>query len=342
MIVRIDPGPPVILVEQQIEITGSGRDEPFLQQALARSPLRTGARLSHRGLRPAEGRAAAHRRRQRLSRCRIHPQRTCWSIPPRTRRARGSHSKPASATASARRPSSRISCAPIWSTLPALPRGRLVRRRRIAAHAIRAGRLAVFRRRRGAARGTRPRAQDSPDPDHRPDPTSAISIRLPRAMRPTPAPRHARLGEPPPELERPPAARRHSRFQYRGSRSALPMRSRGPTLRSRSCPSSCAASASSAPTSRRPAAVSRWALTEVLGNWQRVLSVTADATTRRGRSRRPAHALEQPAAGARHFLSLLPPGFLGVNAVPRGFQVGTDSARPRCSAPIPISRGCCP
>jgi translocation and assembly module TamA len=46
-IVRIDPGPPVILVEQRVEITGSGRDEPLLRQALARSPLRTGKRLSH-------------------------------------------------------------------------------------------------------------------------------------------------------------------------------------------------------------------------------------------------------------------------------------------------------
>lgn len=46
-IVRVDPGPPVILVEQQVEISGSGREEPFLRQALAASPLRTGARLSH-------------------------------------------------------------------------------------------------------------------------------------------------------------------------------------------------------------------------------------------------------------------------------------------------------
>jgi translocation and assembly module TamA len=45
--IRIDPGPPVILVEQQVEITGSGRDEPFLKQALERSSLRTGQRLSH-------------------------------------------------------------------------------------------------------------------------------------------------------------------------------------------------------------------------------------------------------------------------------------------------------
>lgn len=46
-VVRIDPGPPVILVEQQIQIVGSGRDQPFLQRALARSPLKTGQRLSH-------------------------------------------------------------------------------------------------------------------------------------------------------------------------------------------------------------------------------------------------------------------------------------------------------
>jgi len=45
--ITIDPGRPVLLVEQQVEITGPGRDERFLRQALARSPLRTGARLSH-------------------------------------------------------------------------------------------------------------------------------------------------------------------------------------------------------------------------------------------------------------------------------------------------------
>ena len=44
---RSIPGKPVLLVEQQVEITGSGRDERFLQQVVAKSPLRTGARLSH-------------------------------------------------------------------------------------------------------------------------------------------------------------------------------------------------------------------------------------------------------------------------------------------------------
>lgn len=45
--IAIAPGDPVILVEQQVEVTGSGRDEKFLTQVLANSPLRTGARLSH-------------------------------------------------------------------------------------------------------------------------------------------------------------------------------------------------------------------------------------------------------------------------------------------------------
>lgn len=45
--ITIDPGKPVLLVEQQVEITGAGRDERFLHQVVARSPLRTGARLSH-------------------------------------------------------------------------------------------------------------------------------------------------------------------------------------------------------------------------------------------------------------------------------------------------------
>ena len=46
-IVTIEPGSPVLLVEQQVEVTGPGRDEPFMQRALERSPLRTGERLSH-------------------------------------------------------------------------------------------------------------------------------------------------------------------------------------------------------------------------------------------------------------------------------------------------------
>jgi translocation and assembly module TamA len=45
--VKIEPGTPVMLVDQQVEVTGPGRDEPFIKQALARSPLRTGERLSH-------------------------------------------------------------------------------------------------------------------------------------------------------------------------------------------------------------------------------------------------------------------------------------------------------
>jgi translocation and assembly module TamA len=45
--VKIELGTPVLLTEQQVEITGPGRDEPFMRQALARSPLRTGERLSH-------------------------------------------------------------------------------------------------------------------------------------------------------------------------------------------------------------------------------------------------------------------------------------------------------
>ena len=45
--VAIRPGEPVILVDQRVEISGSGRDQPFLRQVLQTSPLRTGARLSH-------------------------------------------------------------------------------------------------------------------------------------------------------------------------------------------------------------------------------------------------------------------------------------------------------
>ncbi len=45
--VAIDPGPPVILVEQQVEVTGVGRDEKLLQRVVASSSLATGKRLSH-------------------------------------------------------------------------------------------------------------------------------------------------------------------------------------------------------------------------------------------------------------------------------------------------------
>lgn len=45
--VKIEPGTPVVLVDQEVEVTGSGRDEPFIREALARSTLRTGERLSH-------------------------------------------------------------------------------------------------------------------------------------------------------------------------------------------------------------------------------------------------------------------------------------------------------
>jgi translocation and assembly module TamA len=45
--VAIDPGSPVILAEQKFEITGPGRDEKFMREALARSQLRTGEKLSH-------------------------------------------------------------------------------------------------------------------------------------------------------------------------------------------------------------------------------------------------------------------------------------------------------
>ena len=44
---KIEPGTPVMLVSQSVEVTGSGRDEPFMRQALASSTLRTNTRLSH-------------------------------------------------------------------------------------------------------------------------------------------------------------------------------------------------------------------------------------------------------------------------------------------------------
>ncbi len=46
-VVTIDPGAPVVLTDQSVEVTGPGRDEPFIRRVLARSPLRTGEQLSH-------------------------------------------------------------------------------------------------------------------------------------------------------------------------------------------------------------------------------------------------------------------------------------------------------
>ena len=46
-VVKIDPGPPVILVDQSVEVTGPGREEPFIRRALERFALRTNVQLSH-------------------------------------------------------------------------------------------------------------------------------------------------------------------------------------------------------------------------------------------------------------------------------------------------------
>lgn len=46
-VITIDPGPPVMLVAQDVAITGPGRNERFLQRVLEQSPLRTGGRLDH-------------------------------------------------------------------------------------------------------------------------------------------------------------------------------------------------------------------------------------------------------------------------------------------------------
>ncbi|MBM5812087.1 MAG: hypothetical protein FJ191_09005 [Gammaproteobacteria bacterium] len=45
--ITVEPGPPVVLATQDVVLEGPGRDEPFLREALARAPLTTGARLSH-------------------------------------------------------------------------------------------------------------------------------------------------------------------------------------------------------------------------------------------------------------------------------------------------------
>jgi translocation and assembly module TamA len=46
-VVTIDPGEPVMLEDAQVEIVGPGRDEDFLREVVADSPLKVGQRLSH-------------------------------------------------------------------------------------------------------------------------------------------------------------------------------------------------------------------------------------------------------------------------------------------------------
>ena len=46
-VVEIEPGPPVMLVDQSVEVTGPGRKEPFIRRALERFALRTNVQLSH-------------------------------------------------------------------------------------------------------------------------------------------------------------------------------------------------------------------------------------------------------------------------------------------------------
>jgi translocation and assembly module TamA len=46
-VVKIEPGAPVMLVAQSVEVTGPGRQEPFIRRALERFALRTNVQLSH-------------------------------------------------------------------------------------------------------------------------------------------------------------------------------------------------------------------------------------------------------------------------------------------------------
>jgi translocation and assembly module TamA len=69
----------------------------------------------------------------------------------------------------------------------------------------------------------------------------------------------------------------------------------------------------------------RVGLTQVRGRWQRVLSVTAESTrdevtTSNGTSTEISRTRSELLVPGISY-ALLPPGFLGVNAVPRGFQV---------------------
>jgi translocation and assembly module TamA len=64
VVLRIKPGPAVKLVESRVEVTGPGKDEPFFRPVLSASPLKAGRTLSHADYDTVKGellrQAAAH------------------------------------------------------------------------------------------------------------------------------------------------------------------------------------------------------------------------------------------------------------------------------------------
>ena len=220
-IVTIEPGSPVMLVEQQVEITGPGRDEPFLQRS-ARALAAAHRRAPEPpGLRPAEGRAAARRARQRLSRRAVHARASCRSTRPRARRApaltleTGERYRFGPDDDRAERRARRTGAA-----LSPLPGGRLVQRGGAAAHAVRARRLAVLLAVGSPARRSATASAGRARPHHvRAEQAPRLHDRR-RLRDGHRRARHARLGRPPPERPRPSLARPAACLRHRGLRRA--------------------------------------------------------------------------------------------------------------------------
>ena len=198
-VVKIEPGTPVMLVDQSVEITGAGRDEPFMKRALARSPLKTGEQLSH----PAYDQLKGELLRAALGNGYLDAEFTTseLAVDPaaRTARARitlatGERYRFGPTTIEQSRDAQQPD-----APLPALPGGRLVQRRGVAAHAVRARRLAVLLARGSPARGTRPADADRAHSHHlgaEPAPPLHHRGGIRHGHRRA---RHARVGRPAPE-----------------------------------------------------------------------------------------------------------------------------------------------
>ena len=188
-----------MLVDQSVEVTGPGREEPFMQARARALAAAHGRATEPPGLRPAERRAAARGARQRLPRRGVHDERARRrpgrAHGARAHRARDRRALPLRPDDDRAERGARQPDAP----LPALPGGRLVQRRGAAAHAVRARRLAVLLARGSAAGGTRPAVADRADPHHvgaEPAPPLHDRRGLRHGHRRA---RHARLGGPAPE-----------------------------------------------------------------------------------------------------------------------------------------------
>ena len=215
-VVKIVPGAPVQLVDQAVEVTGPGRDEPFMKRALERSALRTGEQLSH----PAYEQLKGDLLRAALGRGYLDAEFTTSELvvdpAARTARARISLATGERYRFGADDDRAERGSRQPGEPVPSLPGGRLVQRRGAAAHAVRARRLAVLLARGSAARGTRPAGAHRADPHHL-GAEPAAPLHDCRGLRHGHRrARDARLGRPAPQRPGPPAARPGADVRRRG------------------------------------------------------------------------------------------------------------------------------